>query len=270
MDHIIAVRPAVGTTARIVQHQTLRFSRVTMSGPVLIIVRYGHKQLLTPGFECVLGPGDAVAIAQNQVFDIINTPGPEGQYRADWLAWDAALISDFASRDAHGAVIKTALNLGRLPPEFAKSVETALDAIRQPDEVPIPVAIHRLKEVLAWIQARGARFELQEPTSTSALVRRSIQASPDATWTAPAVVAKTAMSEATLRRRLAAEGTTLGELIADTRMSLAMQLLQSTHLPISRIALEVGYESASRFAIRFRRRFGFSPSAIRFRERRNA
>ena len=32
---------------------------------------------------------------------------------------------------------------------------------------------------------------------------------------------------------------------------------------INRIALEVGYESASRFAIRFRERFGFPPTAIR-------
>lgn len=263
MDHIIAVRPDVGTTARILQYQHLRFSRVTIPNPVLIIVKFGQKELRAPGFECLLGPGQAVAIAQDQIFDIINTPGPDGRYQSDWLVWDAALISGFVQRNANSTVIETARNLGQLPTEFSNSIDAALDAVRHPDQVPDSIAVHRLNEVLVWIETYGGRFELREPISTSALVRRCVLSSPDTNWTASAIVTEMAMSEATLRRRLAEEGTTLGDLIADVRMSFAMQLLQSTRLPISRIALDVGYESASRFAIRFRRRFGFSPSAIR-------
>jgi AraC-like DNA-binding protein len=48
-------------------------------------------------------------------------------------------------------------------------------------------------------------------------------------------------------------------------MTSALLLLQSTGLPVGQIALDVGYESASRFAIRFRERFGCAPSAIRAR-----
>jgi len=66
---------------------------------------------------------------------------------------------------------------------------------------------------------------------------------------------------------LAAEGASLNDLLVDTRMSFAMKLLQSTDHPINRIALAVGYESASRFAIRFRERFGFPPTAIRGHKR---
>jgi transcriptional regulator GlxA family with amidase domain len=51
-------------------------------------------------------------------------------------------------------------------------------------------------------------------------------------------------------------------------MSFAMVLLQSTQHAVNRIALQVGYESASRFAIRFRERFGFAPTAIRGHARR--
>ena len=115
MDRIIALRPDVGMTARIVQHQPLRFSRITMPQPVLIVVKHGQKQLLAPGFECALGPGDAVAIAQDQVFDVINTPGPDGQYQADWLVWDAGLIASFAQRNTNSAIIETARKLGSLP-----------------------------------------------------------------------------------------------------------------------------------------------------------
>ena len=49
----------------------------------------------------------------------------------------------------------------------------------------------------------------------------------------------------------------------DVRMTSALRLLQGTDWPISLIASQVGYESASRFAERFRKRFGFAPTAIR-------
>lgn len=268
MDHVIARRPGIGTTARIVQSQHLRFSRVTVSDPVLIIVKFGRKELHAPGFQCVLEAGEAVAIGQDQVFDIVNTPGPDGQYQADWLVWDPALISGYVPRNLDSRAIDVARDLGGAPEEFSRSIDMAFDALRHPDEVPDPVAAHRLTEVLVWIDLLGSRFELREPTSTGAMVRRLIASSPDIEWAASTVVERMAMSEATLRRRLAEEGTTLGALIADVRMSSAMQLLQSTDLPISRIALDVGYESPSRFAIRFRRRFGFAPSAIRGHHRK--
>lgn len=268
MGHVIASRPGIGTTARIVQSQHLRFSRVTISEPVLIVVKFGRKELRAPGFQCVLEAGDAVAIGQDQVFDIINTPGPDGQYQADWLVWEPALISGYVPRNPGSRAIDVARDMGSLTEAFSRSIDMAIDAVRSHDGVPDPVAAHRLTEILVWLDLLGSRFELHQPTSTGAKVRRLIASSPDIDWTASAVVEKMAMSEATLRRRLAGEGTTLGALIADVRMSSAMQLLQSTDLPISRIALDVGYESASRFAIRFRRRFGFAPSAIRGHHRK--
>ncbi|MNH37503.1 DNA-binding transcriptional regulator AraC [compost metagenome] len=53
----------------------------------------------------------------------------------------------------------------------------------------------------------------------------------------------------------------------DVRMNSALTLLQSTDWPISAIAQHVGYESSSRFAERFRKRFGFAPTAIRGHQR---
>ena len=85
----------------------------------------------------------------------------------------------------------------------------------------------------------------------------------DGEWSSDAVARSLAMSEATLRRRLAAEGVTLRELIADVRMASALVLLQATSRPVSEIASAVGYDSPSRFAVRFRGRFGFAPTAVR-------
>ena len=66
-----------------------------------------------------------------------------------------------------------------------------------------------------------------------------------------------------MRRRLAEEGASFFELLSDVRMSHALTLLQVTDLPVIQIAYEVGYKSQSRFALRFRRRFGFAPLAVR-------
>ena len=49
----------------------------------------------------------------------------------------------------------------------------------------------------------------------------------------------------------------------DARMTFALGMIQTTDLPINRIALDVGYASPSRFAVRFRERFGISPSHVR-------
>jgi AraC-like DNA-binding protein len=72
-----------------------------------------------------------------------------------------------------------------------------------------------------------------------------------------------AMSEATLRRKLADEGTSLSTILVDARMSFALTLLQSTTQPVTQIALAVGYQTPSQFAVRFRDRFGFVPTSVR-------
>lgn len=268
MEHAIFSRPGVGTTARIVQSQALRFSRVTMDEPALLVVRFGRKELRAPGFRCVLEPGDAVVLAQDQVVDIVNTPGPDGRYQADWLVWDRALLEGHVPKNPASRTVEEARGLHGLAKNLSDAIDAAIDVLRDPEKVPDPIARHRLDEVLVWLDLLGIRIESRAPSGTGALVRRLIHTSPETRWPAEAIASRMAMSEATLRRRLAQEGTTLGALVSDVRMSLAMQLLQSTDVPITGIALRIGYESASRFAIRFRRRFGFAPSAIRDHHRR--
>ena len=78
---------------------------------------------------------------------------------------------------------------------------------------------------------------------------------------------KTATSVPTLRRRLAAEGVVFRELVQDVRMSHALALLQNTDASVLHVAMAVGYASASRFAARFRARFGYLPTDIRGEKR---
>ena len=71
-----------------------------------------------------------------------------------------------------------------------------------------------------------------------------------------------AMSGATLRRRLADEGTPLREAIAQSRLACALELLYTTRSPVETVAHRVGYQSVESFARRFRERYGLEATAI--------
>jgi AraC-like DNA-binding protein len=68
-----------------------------------------------------------------------------------------------------------------------------------------------------------------------------------------------------MRRRLAATGTNLRDLIAQERMSLARVLLADRHLAVADVALRCGYESPTKFARQFTRWVGQRPSQWRAR-----
>ena len=70
------------------------------------------------------------------------------------------------------------------------------------------------------------------------------------------------MSGATLRRHLAAEDTSLRELLVDVRMGIALNLLYGTQLPLKTVAARVGYRSPDGFVRAFRARYGLEPSQL--------
>lgn len=79
-----------------------------------------------------------------------------------------------------------------------------------------------------------------------------------------AVVAnKLHMSESTLQRRLAKEGCKFQQLLDQERYHLALEYLQGTHLPVTEVALLLGYSSAANFRRSFKRWSGVTPAEIR-------
>lgn len=120
-----------------------------------------------------------------------------------------------------------------------------------------------MKEMLGWIDHLGGYFDIVSAPRAGLKIRRLIQADIAGTWPASRASSALGMSEATLRRRLADEGTHYQQLLTDVRMSHALTLLQVTDLSVTTIAYDVGYASPSGFTHRFRQRFGFSPSDVR-------
>jgi AraC-like DNA-binding protein len=68
-----------------------------------------------------------------------------------------------------------------------------------------------------------------------------------------------AISERTLRHRLRAEGSSLQQLLAETRFELARHLLQNTQLPVSKIAASLCYSDTAVFSRAFHGWTGISP-----------
>ncbi|MCW7541774.1 helix-turn-helix transcriptional regulator [Aquabacterium sp. A7-Y] len=252
------------------QHSALRFSNVVVDSPALILLRHGTKLLQSGGRRWTLQSGDAIAVAGGQAFDVSNRLSAAGLYEARWLMWDKALIERFMQTAPAGRPLSGAMVLKQVSTEFVATADRAVAAISDPSGLAEDVARHRLAELLVWLSVAGIQFTTAQTTTATSQLRRLFAESAAEAWTMPRVAARLAMSEATLRRRLHSEGTSFGNLLADVRMSHAMTLLQSTDHPVAHIALKVGYESASRFAIRFRERFGFAPTAIRGHRRARA
>jgi len=231
---------------------------------LLVLVRRGRRTVRRGAAVCTAGPGEGILMAPG-VYDVTNSPdGGDEPYRSDWLAWDTDLvIPPEEAEPAEPAPIEGARRLPSVDASFEDAFTTACKALETSDQLPRPIVKHRVLEVLIWLQAQGLRLASPGKKSLGDQIREMVTDDPAADWSVASLAAAFSTSEATLRRRLGAEGISAKQLISDARMWRALALLQSTDLPVSRIALDSGYASASRFAARFRARFDLAPSAVR-------
>ena len=267
----------MGVAAHVLQGRGLEILRSRVEQPALILVDRGIKVVRAARGAAVRAlPGQAIVLGGNQTVDFTNSVSDGTHYEARWLLFDAALLEDpfYLSRSQQVETPDQSLAAARLisPVQegLASAFERARQALASRERIPDSVARQRLLEVMHWLLEEAIVLR-SAPVNTSASVkvRALIAGRLDDEWTADRVASKLALSEATLRRRLAAEETSLTELLVEARMATALTLLQATTQPVSDIALSVGYESPSRFAVRFRQRFGFAPTAVRGHERAN-
>jgi AraC-like DNA-binding protein len=71
------------------------------------------------------------------------------------------------------------------------------------------------------------------------------------------------MHRRTLNRRLHAQGTSVQDLLEEVRFEVARQLVAYTHMPLTDVAVTLGYSDASAFTRAFRRWTGSAPAAWR-------
>ena len=252
----------VGTTATARHRARLVVSSVTTEQPTLVLVRQGRKQIKRGALNIRVEAGDAVVVPPGQAFDLITTP-EGGEFVSTMLIPAQPIIDEVAAMFVDVPTLRRASALKAIEPELLASFERAVHAVSEPAHVPRKVTENRMREILIWLAHRGLKLGRERDPNLTRRIRALLSQDPSRDWKAGEMARAVAMSEATLRRHLREEGVSFQEILIDVRMSRALALLQVTDLPIGQVALEVGYDSASRFAVRFRRRFAMSPSVVR-------
>ena len=254
-----------------VAHTRERLASVTMRRAALVLVLEGDKELVVSGRRLRFAAGDAIALPAGWRGEVVNDPDDTtGVYRALCLDFPAELIlrTHRAHPDWAGRTLPLERRLrARLDAVLAGAVQHFAEGLALPDLPPLLLE-HRAMEVLLALVGQGA-LPLQPHAGAvlaSEAVSRLVSWDPERDWTADALAAELGLSNATLRRRLAGEGTSLRRVLAATRMTLAETLLRDDALTVREAALAIGYASPSRFTRRFKAERGMLPASIRASE----
>ena len=207
-----------------------------------------------------------MAVAKNTQVNVHKALAPDGTpYSALFLNFAPALITEFHQRYSHLLTRPTTVDSCTLAPldeHLNDALQFCLRGIESPD-LSAPQQTHRALGLLLALQERGIVYPRPSPAGLAERLTHLLAKAPEQPWTAALAGHELAVSEATLRRRLAEEGVNFSTLLTEIRMHHAMMLLQTTHLGVSQIADACGYRALSRFSMRFKRRFGFSLQGIR-------
>ncbi|CNE35771.1 helix-turn-helix transcriptional regulator [Yersinia nurmii] len=265
MERTINLCSGIGSSTHVIQHTELALTSIYIQHPLLIMVNHGHKVIRWANQECIILPGEMVAISGGQTIDIINGLSADGVFFSHTLSIDPQLINTFAHNPKTNdlSVIPAVMPVRNPAPEFINAFTNTFKVLADNNDIPKPIIRHRMVELLLWLAQRGVKFLIKDAETLTEKVRCCLATDPHKIWTVAEVAERMSMSEVVLRRKLSAENVVLRNLMIDVRMTSALTLLQATDWPISLIANRVGYESSSRFAERFRKRFGFAPTAIR-------
>ncbi|WP_264652037.1 helix-turn-helix transcriptional regulator [Candidatus Symbiopectobacterium sp. NZEC151] len=246
--------------------QTARFQ--FHEATVLLVVS-GQMRLAFEGHQVLVDATRPalVLVEAGSCVDVVKTPGGvEHCFRSVFMTIANALLENYsaASSAVAGGDSTAAAPFQGMPldDDVASTLWHLIEsvAIRPVSDERLT---YRLLELLSALAERGHLFRLPRHNDTVARLQALMGGAPHRHWTAREAGRELAMSEATLRRRLAAEQQRFETILSDIRMHHGMMLLQTTAWSIPRIAEACGYQSRARFSERFRTRFGCLPSAIR-------
>jgi AraC-like DNA-binding protein len=208
-----------------------------------------------------VGRGEILLVAKPQALDMENVPDKvSGRYLAIGIPLHANILEAarqlIADRVGVGSTTVASIPLD----PYVEDLNAWIGALIRRDSLRV---YHAMVGLALRVHEQGFHELMRpRPPTLPAQIRAMIAAEPGKEWSSEDVEQALAMSGATLRRRLAAESTSLRELITEARLSQAFTLLSTTDLPVKTVASRVGYNSASTFARRFSERYGVEPSRL--------
>lgn len=211
-------------------------------------------------------PASLLLVGANTCADLRKTPGGmEQRFRSVFLTLSAELLDTFRrGRDMGEDAAQAGAPFQQiaLDADLASSLQHLL-ASAADGQLSDERLRYRALDFLAALAERGGVFRPPQAPGLSGRLRALIGEAPSQHWTAQTAGKALAVSEATLRRRLAGESARFEDVLIDVRMHHAMMLVQTTSWSVPEIAQACGYKSRARFAQRFKARFGYLPSAVR-------
>jgi len=245
-----------------------RLKSVQTTSPVLAIPLVGSKRAFGSRGAVSASPGELLLIDGPASVDLENLPDPaHGVYAAIGIALDDNVLD--AARRLRATALRLASDATREAPVDVSVLPLAVctrlleDWCAAAERGDSLMARHALVGIALRLDEAGHRGVLQpRPATVAVQIGRLVGAAPGRDWSSGEIEAALSMSGATLRRRLASEGSSLRRVVSDARLTAALSLLLGTRLPVKTVALRVGYASVASFARRFEARYGLAPSRV--------
>ncbi|WP_284075713.1 helix-turn-helix transcriptional regulator [Herbaspirillum aquaticum] len=221
-------------------------------------LQWGHRQLLC-------GQDVLVLLAAGTQVNVANLP-KGGEYAADMVSLPPALVERFRLHyPGQGVQAREASAVSSVKQEAdtLRAWRHLQDCIRE--EAAVELQCQAAEGLLLALSLRGAIGGLlrERGDAISHHIEQHLLMLTPEERSLERVAEAFHCSVSTLRRRLAREQTGFRELLDKVQLGLALDQLQASSLPIADIASACGYDSPSRFAMRFRQHYGISPSELR-------
>jgi AraC-like DNA-binding protein len=129
-------------------------------------------------------------------------------------------------------------------------------------DAPLPQANPHMARICEE-QCRRLLARRRVRSGLASRIRDRLLRTPSAMPTIDEAATEFGIPSRSLRRKLAAEGTSYRALLDEVRQALAEELLQSAHLKLSDIAERLGYAESAPFITAFRRWKGVTPDGYR-------
>lgn len=253
--------------AAIRARQRYALSAVHLDTPLLVVPLSGTKNVIHGARTFSARAGDYLMIHRALDLGIENIPAADGPYLAGTLAFPWPLVGLARQLVLHGSGLDAArfdggvVSRNAIRPHLLAALRQYLDLVRE--RAAPALRDHALVGILVALHADGASgFLLADDPSLAARIRLAVGAQPRHAWSSADFEAMFHVSGATLRRRLAGEGSNLRTLVREARLQHALGLLQTTRKPLARVAEECGYRSVASFREGFIGRFGVDPAVV--------
>ena len=243
--------------------RTERLAQISAPEPVLGVVISGAKEVWQGSTRTVLAAGSVFVLPARTEMDILNIPDDRtGIYQSLIVRIDQEALRAVrrsmpeSSQRTCGAVSPKV----RLTPHLVHAVIHAASSIIDGIGRSL-IRSSRLLELLALLRDDPAAHPLFEQ-SVGERIAQLVRTDLSKRWTARLVAQAMAMSESTLRRRLAEESCSFSQLLRHERMLEARRLLNDGAI-VQSASLAVGYASRTHFARHFKAAFGSNPARVR-------